>query len=64
MEKMIKTWLKLGIVVFPFGCLFGIKIWTLPIQESIKIGWLFFVIWFVTLNVFSKINRTGWVWKW
>ncbi len=59
MEIIIKIWLKFGYAVFWIGWLGSKTILNVSNLTGIGIGLMAVFVWFVILNIFSKINGEG-----
>jgi uncharacterized membrane protein (DUF485 family) len=63
-ETLIDIWLRVEYVVYWTEWLGSMAIWNISTWVGFGIGLLSFVIWFVILNIFSRMNGDGWVWNW
>ena len=64
MEVIIEIWLKAGYAVYWLGLLGSVVFFDASRLVGLCIGLIALVLWFVILNVLSKINGDGWVWNW
>lgn len=64
MEKIIKIWIIFGLFVYWIAWIESMAIWNVSAWAGIGIGLIAFIIWFIILNILSKINDNTWVWEW
>lgn len=64
MDNIIKIWIIFGLFVYWIAWIGSMAIWNVSSLVGTEIGLIAWIVWFIILNVLSKINDNTWVWEW